>query len=72
VGRRFGRNNQGYKQTVQVRLDGVLLDRNFRNKGEAVTYLQREEDLTREEIKKRVRFVHNNPDVDSDNDDDWE
>lgn len=68
MARRFSRNNQGLKQTVQIVLDGFIIDRGFRNKGEATDYLIREEDLTREDIKKRVRFVFNNPDIDDDND----
>jgi hypothetical protein len=57
VGRRFSRDENGQKQTVQVKIDGVLLDRGFRNKGEAISYLQRNEDMTRDDIKRRVRFI---------------
>ena len=67
MSRGFNRNNRGAKQTVTVYLDGVQIDRDFRNRGEATSYLQREEDLTRDEIKKRVRFSFNNPDVEDDN-----
>lgn len=60
VGRREFRNEDGFKNTVQVYLDGIRIERPFRNKGEAISYLQKEEDLTREDIKKRVRFIFGN------------
>ncbi len=59
MGREFSRNEAGFKTTVQVKLDGVLLDRAFRNKGEAMNYLQKTEQLTRQDIQKRVRFIFN-------------
>lgn len=57
MGREYDRNEMGFKTTVQVKIDGVLLDRSFRNKGEAMQYLQKAEDMTRQEINKRVRFI---------------
>jgi hypothetical protein len=59
VGREYSRNEAGFKQTIQVKLDGVVIERPFRNRGEAIQYLQRTENLTKQEINKRVRFIHN-------------
>lgn len=54
---RSGRNwEQGQKNRVFVKLDGQYLDRSFPNKGKAIDYLRHNEDLTKEEIKQRVRF----------------
>lgn len=60
MGRRHeSRTEEGFKNVVQVSLDGILIERNFRNKGDAIAYLQRTEDLSREDINKRVKFVFN-------------
>lgn len=59
MGREYSVNEAGFKQKIQIKLDGVLIERGFRNKGEAVAYLKKNEDLTKEDINKRVRFVSN-------------
>ena len=61
MGRSFrgGRDENGIKRTVQVKVDGNLIERGFRNKGEAIDYLRREEGLEKHEIKRRVRFIFN-------------
>lgn len=60
MGREYSRNEAGFKSTVQIKLDGTLVDRGFRNKGEAIQYLQKHEQLSKEEISRRVRFIYNN------------
>lgn len=48
----------GLRNQVQVKLDNVLVHRGFRNKGEAIAYLQKQEGLTRDDIRRRVRFIN--------------
>ncbi len=57
MGRDYSRNEAGFKTTIQIRLDGVVLDRGFRNKGEAIAYLQKSEGLNKQEIARRVKFI---------------
>lgn len=60
MGRDYFHNDDGFKPTVQVKLDGEIIGRSFRNKGEALEYLRRHEELSKEEINRRVRFIYNN------------
>lgn len=53
----YSRNESGLKNKVQIRLDGETLDREFRNKGEAIQYLQKREGLRKDEISRRVKFI---------------
>jgi hypothetical protein len=48
----------GFKSVVQVRLDGFLVERPFRNKGEAIAYLQKTEGLSKQDIARRVKFIN--------------
>jgi NAD-dependent DNA ligase len=51
------RNEFGGKNTVQIKIDGITIQRLFRSRGEAIAYLQRKEGFTKSDITRRVRFV---------------
>jgi len=57
--RRESHDEFGLKNKVSVKIDGVPLDRAFRNKGEALTYLKKTEGLAKQDINRRVRFIFN-------------
>lgn len=51
------RDDNGVKQTVRVEILGQgTLKRQFRNKGEAIAYLQNVLDYTKDEIKRLIKF----------------
>lgn len=56
MSKRDFRDEYGMKQTLRVRLDGVVIERSFRNKGEAIAYLQDKKGLRKDEIARRVKF----------------
>jgi uncharacterized membrane protein YcaP (DUF421 family) len=56
MSRSYDHNEFGLKQKIQLRIDGELLDREFRNVGEARQWLQRE-GYSKEEITRRVKFL---------------
>lgn len=49
-------NEYGIKNRVQLRINGILLDREFRSEGHAKEYLRRE-GFTKEEISRQVKFI---------------
>jgi hypothetical protein len=57
MGRTYSHNEAGFKQRVRVLIDGVAVARTFHNKGEAIQYLQKQEDMTKDDIRRRVRFT---------------
>lgn len=56
MGRAYEHNEFGLKQKVQLRIDGELLSREFRNEGEARKWLQRE-GYTKDDIIRRIKFL---------------
>jgi hypothetical protein len=59
MGREYDRNEFGGKNKTQVKINGSLVNRQFRNEGEARTWLKAE-GYTKEDLKKgTVKIIHN-------------
>jgi len=56
MGRPYDHNEFGIKSKVEVKLDGVIMERQFRSEGHAREYL-RKEGYSKEEIARRVKFL---------------
>lgn len=56
MGRSYDHDDNGFKRKVQIKVDGELLERDFRNEGEAREYL-RKQGFTKEDVARQVKFI---------------
>jgi phage tail tube protein FII len=56
MSKKYEHTEYGTKPKVQIKINGELLDREFRNIGEAQDYL-RKEGFTKEDVARQVKFI---------------